>query len=233
MPEDVNSEQAVATDDTAKTLSSRRLEAYSDGVFAIAATLLVLNLSIDTLKAGKDPDSGELWYALGQAWPSFLSFGISFILLGMLWAIHVRQFEFVERVDQLVLTLNTLRLLGVVLIPFTTTLTDRFSDTVPGRFLLPLNFFYVIALGCVQWWYQSDPERHMTRNLSKRYRYLSRRNALTATIISAGVAVLSIWVGSFAFLLFFISTALDAVDRGRAKREAGRRTRSQRRSGEG
>jgi uncharacterized membrane protein len=226
-PRDTNVHDAVP-----KTLSSRRLEAYSDGVFAIAATLLVLDLSVDKLKVGSDPTSGELWDALGKDWASFLSFAISFILLGLLWGIHVRQFEFVERVDGMVLTLNTLRLLGVVLIPFTTSLTDRFNETVPGRFLLPLNFFYVIAVGWVQWRYVSSASRGMTPNMSDHYRRLSQRNALIAMVISAGVAIASIWVGSIAFLLFIVSNVFDARDRRQARREPGRLSRRERREAE-
>jgi uncharacterized membrane protein len=223
-PRDTSVDDAVP-----KTFSSRRLEAYSDGVFAIAATLLVLDLSVDKLKVGSDPTSRALWDALGKDWASFLSFGISFILLGLLWGIHVRQFEFVERVDGMVLTLNTLRLLGVVLIPFTTSLTDRFNETVPGRFLLPLNFFYVVAVGWVQWRYVSSASRGMAPNMSERYRRLSQRNAFIAMVIAAGVAIASIWVGSIAFLLFIVSNVFDARDRRQARREPGRLSRRERR----
>ncbi|MHA7986716.1 TMEM175 family protein [Rathayibacter sp. CAU 1779] len=216
--------------DPVKTLSPRRLQAYSDGVFAIAATLLVLDLSVDTLDVGDDPSSAQLWHALGTDWPSFVSFGLSFVLLGLLWAIHARQFEVVERVDSVVLTLNTLRLLGVVLVPFTTSLTDRFSEAIPGRFLLPLNFFYILAVGYVQWWYLSSAKRGLTPHMSASYRRSSRRNALIAMVISAGVAVLSIWIGSFAFFLFLVSTVIDQFDRQSASKEKGRRTRRQRRA---
>jgi uncharacterized membrane protein len=213
-----------------RMLSPRRLEAYSDGVFSIAATLLVLDLSVDALGLGKHPTSEQVWWELGQHWQSFSSFGISFLLLGLLWSIHVHEFAFVERVDNAVLTLNTFRLLGVVLVPFTTTLTDGFSDTVPGRFLLALNFCYIITVGFIQWWYVSSPSRGMTPNMSDEYRALSRRNAFMAMVISAVVAVAAIWIGSFAFLLFLVSNAFDAMELRRAKREPGRRGRSERRA---
>ncbi|MGN6199634.1 TMEM175 family protein [Humibacter sp.] len=228
MPDDATKDSTV-DDDMPKSLSSRRLEAYSDGVFAIAATLLVLNLSVDSFHL-KNPSSAQVWNALGDSLPNLISFVVSFLILGVLWGIHVRQFEFVERVDQVVLTLNTFRLLGVVLVPFTTTLTDEFSNTVPGRFLLPLNFFYVVTIGLWQWWYASSPTRDLAPHLSDRYRRLSRRNALVAGIMSAVVAVASIWIGSYAFLLFLLNNVVDVADRREAKKEPGRRTRAERRA---
>lgn len=120
--------------DEERTLSPRRLEAFSDGVFAIAATLLVLDLSVENLGAITSND--QLWRALGSISESLLSFVISFLLLCMLWMVHARQFEHVVRVDNTVLWLNCLRLLGVVLIPFTTSLNADFSGLLLGRLVL-------------------------------------------------------------------------------------------------
>ncbi|GAB3805287.1 hypothetical protein GCM10028798_26850 [Humibacter antri] len=220
----------VPTDDAMpETYSPRRLEAYSDGVFAIAATLLVLDLSVSAFHLHESDSSDAVWTALWDYGGTFVSFVISFLILGVLWGIHVRQFEFVKRVDQVVLTLNTFRLLGVVLVPFTTTLSDNFSGTVPGRFLLPLNFFYVVTVGLWQWWYISSPVRDLAPHLSDRYRRISRRNTLVAAIMSAVVAVASIWIGSYAFLLFLLNNVVDVVERRAAKKEPGRRTRAERR----
>jgi len=227
MPDDLT--KAPKAGDLPKTLSPRRLEAYSDGVFAIAATLLVLDLSISEFHVGSNPSDAAVWKALFDISDKLVSFVISFLILGVLWGIHVRQFEFVERVDQVVLTLNTFRLLGVVLVPFTTTVTDNFSGTVPGRFLLPLNFFLIVAVSLWQWWYISSSARSLTPNISDRYRRISRRNALVAAIMAGIIAIASIWIGSFAFLLFLLNNVVDVLDRREAKKEPGRRTRAERR----
>ena len=79
------------------TVSTRRLEAFTDGVFAIAATLLVLDLTVNDL-SGATTDA-ELWHGHVGMWPAISSFAISFFLLCLLWSIHVRQFEFIPRVD--------------------------------------------------------------------------------------------------------------------------------------
>lgn len=83
------------------TQSTTRLEAYTDGVFAIAATLLVLNLTTHPL--GEISSDADLWSALGAMWPLLENFLISFALLSLLWILHVRQFEHVARVDAIML----------------------------------------------------------------------------------------------------------------------------------
>jgi len=99
-----------------------RLEAFSDGVFAVAITLLVLNLTV----AG--PGHGELSHQLGSHWPSFAAYLISFFVIGIIWVNHhvlVRTFVVVDR---LVLFLNLVLLLFVVLLPFATGLAAEYMS---------------------------------------------------------------------------------------------------------
>jgi uncharacterized membrane protein len=91
-----------------------RLEAFSDGVFAVAITLLALNLTV----AG--PGHGKLINLLGHAWPAFLAYVVSFFTIGVIWVNHRSLFSGLARVDRVLLFLNLLLLLFVVAIPFTT-----------------------------------------------------------------------------------------------------------------
>jgi uncharacterized membrane protein len=91
-----------------------RLEAFSDGVFAVAITLLALNLTV----AG--PGHGRLFNLLGHAWPVFAAYVVSFFTIGVIWVNHRSLFSGMARVDRIVLFLNLLLLLFVVAIPFTT-----------------------------------------------------------------------------------------------------------------
>jgi uncharacterized membrane protein len=203
-------------------VSARRIEAFTDGVFAIAATLLVLDLSVDKLGLGQNASSEAVWLALGSDWQALMSFGISFLLLCLLWAVHVRQFEYIVRVDTAVLTLNSLRLLGVVLVPFTTSLTSDFNDTLPGRILLPANFLYVIAFGTIQWFYATAPGRGLVSGISDEDVRTSRINSLVAMIVAAIVTVASAWIGPYAFILFAINSIGDGiVARSQKRRSAG------------
>jgi uncharacterized membrane protein len=96
-----------------------RLEAFSDSVFAIAITLLVLNLKVPP----HDLPSGQtLLQILSQDWPSYEAFLISFATIGVMWMTHHRMFTHIRYVDHGLLVLNTLLLLGVTLVPFPTAL---------------------------------------------------------------------------------------------------------------
>lgn len=192
-----------------RLFSPRRLEAFSDGVFAIAATLLVLDLSVNHLGAISSND--ELWKAFGEISESALSFVISFLLLCMLWIVHVRQFEYVERVDNSVLWLNALRLLGVVLIPFTTSVNADFGGLLLGRIVLPINFLWVLLLDWALWRYAAAPERGLLGDVSADVVRSGDRRALSAVAVGAVVLVLSPFVGSAAFLAFAVQPAAAAI----------------------
>ena len=91
-----------------------RLEAFSDGVFAVAITLLALNLTV----AG--PGHGRLTHQLATHWPSFAAYVISFFMIGIIWVNHHALIRSITVVTRTLLFLNLLLLLFVVLIPFAT-----------------------------------------------------------------------------------------------------------------
>lgn len=100
-----------------------RLEAFSDGVFAVAITLLALNLVV----AG--PGHGPLLRQLGEHWPSFVAYLISFFTIGIIWVNHHALVRNIAVVDRTLLFLNLLLLLFVVLIPFATgTMADYLTS---------------------------------------------------------------------------------------------------------
>jgi uncharacterized membrane protein len=196
-----------AVDIDRQPVSTRRLEAFSDGVFAIAATILVLDLTAGAI--GEVDTDAEFLRNLLATVPEVLNFALSFLLLGLLWMIHVRQFEHVVAVDTTLLWLNVLRLLGVVFVPFATTLNNEYSEFIGGRMILPVTFLWVIVFGTVQWHYATAADRNLVRDLSPVAVHNSRVAAVSALVTGILVVALSALIGSFAFLLF----ALDPVVR--------------------
>ncbi len=91
-----------------------RLEAFSDGVFAVAITLLALNLTVE------GPGHGHLIDQLHGRWPAFLAYLISFFMIGIVWVNHHVLVRSIIAVDRMLLFLNLVLLLFVVLIPFAT-----------------------------------------------------------------------------------------------------------------
>jgi uncharacterized membrane protein len=100
-------------------MSTARLEAFSDGVFAIAITLLVLELGVQS-------GTRDLGSQLLHIWPSYLAYVTSFLTIGVIWVNHHSLFAFVDRVDRVLLFLNTLLLLAIAFTPFPTRLIAEF-----------------------------------------------------------------------------------------------------------
>lgn len=103
-----------------------RIEAFSDGVFSIAATLLVLELK-------PPPPNAPFWHGLLAQWPGFAAFLLSFLFIGIMWINHHRLFTHVQRSDDALMLTNLLLLLGVVWIPYPTSLIAQ--AVTKGSFL--------------------------------------------------------------------------------------------------
>jgi uncharacterized membrane protein len=101
--------------ETARDVETDRTEAFSDGVFAIAITLLVLELHVPS-------GEGSLWHKLVHEWPSFAAYLTSFFIIGIMWVNHHSMFRAIVRVDRQLLFLNLLLLLWTSLLPFPTRL---------------------------------------------------------------------------------------------------------------
>ena len=111
-PGDVKSNTAL--------LSRDRVAAFSDGVFAVAITLLVVGIPMPQAK------TGQLAQALRGQWPSYVAYGISFLTIGIVWVNHHGTFARVARVDRPLLFINLVLLMSVCFIPFPTNLLSHY-----------------------------------------------------------------------------------------------------------
>jgi uncharacterized membrane protein len=136
-------------------MSLDRLEAFSDGVFSVAVTLLVLSHVVPQSRSS----ATELLQQLTGQWPAYLAYFTTFMTVGMVWIGHHRMFRYFERIDETILILNLLVLLFITLTPFTTGLvalyiqhtkpgTDQIAVLVYGSNWLLNDLF----LG-LMWWY--------------------------------------------------------------------------------
>jgi uncharacterized membrane protein len=111
-------------------MSPGRLEAFSDGVFAIAITLLVLDIHVP------DPSTtADLAQKLGSQWPSYVAYGVSFLTIGIIWINHHAMLRRIKAIDHEILILNLLLLLCVGLLPFTTALMAAYLKESEGETL--------------------------------------------------------------------------------------------------
>ena len=109
----------MSESDAASRSDTDRVEAFSDGVFAIAITLLVLELHA--------PSGGgsSLWHDLVHEWPQFAGYLTSFFIIGIMWVNHHSMFKQIVRADRRLLFYNLLLLLWTSLLPFPTALVSR------------------------------------------------------------------------------------------------------------
>lgn len=119
-----------------------RIEAFSDGVFAIAITLLILEIKVPQV-----PD-GTLGRALLHLWPSFLAYLASFFTIGVMWMNHHRLFTLIGAATDTLIGLNLLLLMGVTWIPFPTALLAEHLTTGNDRIaaVVYAGSFFVISI---------------------------------------------------------------------------------------
>jgi len=101
-------------------MTTNRLEAFSDGVFAVAITFLVFNIAVPTV------GNGRLWRALLDQWPHYAAYAVSFLVIGIIWINHHGIFHRIARVDRPLIFLNLLLLMSVAVIPFPTALLAQY-----------------------------------------------------------------------------------------------------------
>src|SRR6478672_3339999 len=102
-------------------METSRVEAFSDGVFAIAVTLLILSVGIDRAP------HGDLGTYLVDLWPAYLAYAVSFLTIGIMWVNHHLLFDHFARVDRPMLLLNILLLMLIAVVPFPTRIAAEFA----------------------------------------------------------------------------------------------------------
>ncbi len=126
-----------------------RTEAFSDGVFAIAITLLVLEISV--------PESGfeDLWQGIADQWPSYLAYATSFLTIGWIWLIHHGIFRRLQYANSWVMRLNLVLLMATAFLPFPTKLlAEAIHDTDAERaasIFYGATLFVISALISILW----------------------------------------------------------------------------------
>jgi len=139
-----------------------RLESFSDGVFAVAMTLLVFNLQVPHLPTGaiSVPALGS---ALFKQWPSYLTFMTSFATILIMWASHHGIFKLVYRADTPFLFANGLLLLLVTVVPFPTSLVTQYLSTPAAALVCAVyaGVFVVINVAYNLLWWTAARQRHL------------------------------------------------------------------------
>jgi uncharacterized membrane protein len=134
-----------------------RLETFSDGVFAIAATLLVLEFSVGTTSGP------QLGHALLDLWPSYLAYVTSFLTIGIIWINHHYCVQTIARSDRPLLFLNLLLLLTVGFLPFPTKLVAQYlgQSGEQAAVYAYAATFVVMSIVYNAWWRYASSGRRL------------------------------------------------------------------------
>jgi len=186
-----------------------RIEAFSDGVFAIAITLLIIEIGVPHLE--DEPPGTTLPQALVGLWPSYLGYVISFLQIGVIWANHHNRFRFIERSDHGLLFLNILFLMCVAFIPFPTALLAEYLErTASERETAGVIYAGTLAVTAVFFtllWLYAAANRLVDRNLDPSLVRAMTRRYLLGTVAYLLVFVLA-YVNVAASLILLVILAL-------------------------
>jgi len=159
-------QQSPHDDPDAHHYDTQRLEAFSDGVFAIAITLLVLEIAVP-----RENDGQSLRHALLHLWPSYFGYAVSFLTIGVMWINHHHMFKDIVRTDHTLLVLNLLLLLGVAFVPFPTAVVAQYlrdsHDELAATLTYGATFVVIAILFDALWLYASTGRRLIDEHVSE------------------------------------------------------------------
>jgi len=174
-----------------------RLEALTDGIFAIVMTLLVLDLSITGIS--QSSVQTELPQRLFESWPKFLSYVMSFIILGMIWISHHRMFHYIKRANPMLMWINILFLMFVALVPFSTRLIGDYLWTQVPFVVYGINMSLIFVVRLALWNYASGKFRLVDSSINpsviKRLKLFIGIVPLIMFLLLIGVSFINIIAG--------------------------------------
>ena len=178
-----------------------RLEAFSDGIFAIAATLLILNVTLS--------GEGTVAHQLVRAWPSYAAYAISFATLGIVWVNHHTVFTQIDKVDRTFLFINVMFLMVVAFTPFPTrVLADNLREhSKAAAFFYGLTYTAMAVCYGALWFYAAHGRRLIAPTADQRLVSGISRSFRPGTVIY-GVATLSSLLSAVLAVVLYALIAL-------------------------
>ena len=187
-----------------------RVGSFSDGVFAIAITLLVLQLDIPS---GIDSGAG-LFDAFGDQTADFFAFTISFAVIGRFWYLHHRFMQMLREFDPRLIALNMVYLFFVVLIPFTSELMGDYGDQIPVAVMLYITNITLVTV-CAGLMYLHSRNRELIKPEFTELAQVGTKAVFAIAAIMAATIPLALLLGPYTPLLWLVLLRLNPYDRRR------------------
>ena len=189
-------------------METRRLEAFADGVFAIAATLLIIDVSAD----GK---GGGLGTGLTHAWPEYVAYAVSFVTIGIMWVNHHTCVELIERADRRWLFINVALLGCIAFVPFPTRLVaEHLRDNGLRAAALAYGCTLTATAICffAFWFYAAIGRRLIAASADERLVQGISRSYLPGAPIYGAATLVALWSPVASVVLFAAIAAFYVVE---------------------
>jgi uncharacterized membrane protein len=183
-----------------------RINSFSDAVFAVAITLLILTIVVPEVS-----DIDRLPQELADMWPKFLGFLMSFVIIGAFWMSHHGMFAFLRRSTQGLLRINLFLLMFIVLLPFSTDLMSEYGSSVFAVVFYDINMVTIALLMSLLWWYASYHRSLVDESMSPVLRKHLLLNYLSISLIfciSTAIAFINIPVSQYFYLALIPNSIL-------------------------
>lgn len=172
-------------------LGKTRIEALSDGIFAIAMTLLVLELHVPELP--HNASNVVVVPALLKLLPKLGTYAVSFISLGVYWVAHHHMYHVIRRSDRTLLWLNILFFMCVSLLPFSASVLNAFPMTQIAPLIFGANLTAIGWIIYLQWIYASSQQDMFAEFVTPEYTDMVRARFLTYPVIATFTMLICFW----------------------------------------
>jgi len=182
-------------------MEKNRMESLTDGIFAFAMTLLVLNMILPSDAVITQTSSAALISLL----PSFYHYIIAFFVLAAFWMSHHAQFSMVHHIDKNFLFLNAIGLFFVTLVPFSTSFIGDYSSDILATCVFEFNLLILGLILAFQWYYSSHNYRLIAPELSQYDIRLRMHRGLIIPAISLAAIIITIMGFTSSTMLYMAS----------------------------
>lgn len=193
-------------DDEAADQGMGRILALSDGVFAIAATLLIIEIAVPATA-----DDAGLSEALLGLWPRYLAYLLSFLVIARFWVIHHQTFRVIARFDAALMWLNLVLLMFVAFLPFPTAVLGRHVGSPIAAALYAISVGLAATASAACWWHASGRANLLEPHLRSAQIRAVRARGLSAAIffaLTVPVALIAPYAAEILWVLAFPLTRI-------------------------
>jgi uncharacterized membrane protein len=189
-------------DMTTFEIGKNRIEALSDGIFAIVMTLLILEFQVPNLPPNSP--NVEVAPALFALWPKFVSYLITFVSLGFFWVGHHIMYHAIRRADRTLLWLNICYFMFVSLLPFSTSVLNAFPQAFVAPFFFGANLAIIGWILFFQWQYANSQPDMLANFVSVEYRKRVRSRMLIVPLATTLTVFVCFWSVGISLTIYLL-----------------------------